>query len=146
MENIQSINDISKETLTYLAFFDSSMIKKIPDYIIEKLCEEAADSKKDFYIETGKKFEEQKISEKSKDLIALIYYDYIAEEKEKEEILEQWNLNEKEYQNIQKEKYNYDNLFSRKETATRVELVEVKKETILKKKKKILRRLIKYEH
>lgn len=146
MENIQSISDISKETLTYLAFFDSSMMKKIPDYIIAKLCEEAADSKEDFYIDTSKKFEEQKISEKSKDLIALIYYDYIAEEKEKEQILEQWNLNEKKYQSIQKEKYNYDNLFSKKETATGVELVEVKKETILKKIKKILRRLIKYEH
>lgn len=145
MENIQSISDISKEVLTYLAFFDSSMIKKIPDYIIEKLCEEAADSKKDFYIETDKKFEEQKISEKSKDLIALIYYDYIAEEKEKGEILEQWNLNEKEYQNIQKEKYNYDNLFAKRENTVGVELVEVKKETILQKIKRMLIKLIKHE-
>lgn len=145
MENIQSISDISKEVLTYLAFFDSSMIKKIPDYIIEKLCEEAADSNKDFYIETDKKFEEQKISEKSKDLIALIYYDYIAEEKEKGEILEQWNLNEKEYQNIQKEKYNYDNLFAKRENTVGVELVEVKKETILQKIKRMLIKLIKHE-
>ena len=114
MENVQNISDISKETLTFLAFFDNKMIENIPVHIITKLCEEAADSKLDFYIDVNKSFEEQKISEKSKDLISLIYYEYIAEEDEKKEILKQWNLNEKNYQNAQKEKYNYDNIFTKK--------------------------------
>ena len=114
MENIQNICDISKETLTFLAFFDNKLIEKIPTHIISKLCEEAADSKLDFYIDTTKSFQEQNISEKSKDLISLIYYDYIAEEDEKKEILNQWNLNETNYQKLQKEKYKYDNLFSNK--------------------------------
>ena len=133
MENIQNISDISKETLTFLAFFDNKLIEKIPTHIISKLCEEAADSKLDFYIDTTKSFHEQNISEKSKDLISLIYYDYIAEEDEKKEILNQWNLNEKNYQKLQKEKYNYANLFSNKKNSTCVELVEVKKENIFQK-------------
>lgn len=103
MENVQNVSDIAKETLIFLAFFDSKMIEKIPAKIITKLCEEAADSKLDFYIDVNKKFEEQKISERSKDLISHIYYDYIAEEDEKEDILKQWNLNEENYQNAQKE-------------------------------------------
>lgn len=141
MEKVQNISDISKETLTFLAFFDNKMIEKIPGYIITKLCEEAADSKNDFYIDASKSFEEQKISEKSKDLLALIYYDYIAEEDEKKEILEQWELNEEKYNNIQNQKYSYDNLFaknSQKQETNKTNLpIKAEKENIFK-------RLIKY--
>lgn len=141
MENVQNISDISKETLTFLAFFDNKMIEKIPVHVITKLCEEAADSKLDFYIDVNKSFKEQKISEKSKDLISLIYYDYIAEEDEKREILKQWNLNEKDYQNAQKEN---DNIFiKKKENPTCVELIEVKKETIFQKIKNLFKKIIK---
>lgn len=142
MEDVQNISDISKETLTFLAFFDNNMIEHIPVHIIAKLCEEAADSKLDFYIDVTKNFEEQKISEKSKDLISLIYYNYIAEEDEKKEILKQWDLNEKTYQDAQKEKYNYDNLFTKKiENTTCVELIEVKKETIFQKIKNLFKKI-----
>lgn len=142
MEKILNINDISKETLTFLAFFDNKMIEKIPSYIITKLCEEAADSKLDFYINPNKSFKEQEISEKSKDLISLIYYEYIAEEKEKKEILKQWDLNEEKYQQIQKEKYSYDNLFKNKETTNCVQLIEVKKDTIFQKIKKLIKKIL----
>lgn len=142
MENVQNVSDISKETLTFLAFFDEKMIKKIPVHTIAKLCEEAADSKLNFYIDANKSFTEQDISEESKDLISLIYYDYIAEEEEKKEILNQWNLNEKSYQNLQREKYNYDNIFQNKKSTTCVELIEVKKETIFQKIKKLLKKII----
>lgn len=143
MEKVQNISDISKETLTYLAFFDNEMIEKIPGYVISKLTKEAADSKLDFYINTNKKFEEQEISEKSKDLISLIYYEYIANEDEKKEILNKWNINEEEYQKLQKEKYNYENLFTHKEENNSVELVKIKKETLLEKIKKLFKKLIK---
>lgn len=142
MENIQSISDISKETLTFLAFFDNKMIEKIPAHVISKLCNEAADSNLDFYIDVNKNFTEQKISEESKDLISHIYYDYIAEEDEKQEILKQWNLNEKNYQDAQKNKYNYDNLFANNKNITCVNLVEVKKETIIQKIKNFLQKII----
>lgn len=135
MEIVQNISDISKETLTFLAFFDKKMIEKIPMYIITKLCEEAADSKQNFYIDVNKSFDDQVISEKSKDLISLIYYDYIAEEEEKKEILKQWNLNE--------EKYNYNNIFTNKKSNNCVKLIEVKKDTIFKKIIYLLRKIIK---
>ena len=142
MNNIQNISDISKETLTFLAFFDNKMLEKIPAQVITKLCEEAADSEMDFYIDVNKNFNEQQISEKSKDLISLIYYDYIAEEDEKKELLKQWNINEEEYQKEQKEKYNYDNLFTKKKEDNEcVELVVVKKDTIFEKIKKFIKLL-----
>lgn len=141
MEKVQNISDISKETLTYLAFFDNEMIKKIPRYVISKLCEEAADSKLDFYIEPNKKFEEQRISEKSKDLIALIYYEYIANDSEKKEIFGSWNLNEREFENLQKEKYNYENLFPNKENIS-TEITVIKKKTLFQKIKNLIKIMI----
>ncbi|MEI3355754.1 MAG: hypothetical protein V8R81_01485 [Clostridia bacterium] len=144
MENIETIEDISKETLTFLSFFDSKMIEKIPGSVIKKLCEEAAESKQDFYIDVNENFANQKISEKSKDLIALIYYDYIADEDEKKEILNQWNINEKNYREIKKIKYNYDNIFENRKKTTSVELVETKQETLLEKIKTILRKVFKF--
>ena len=142
MENIQNISDISKETLTFLAFFDNKMIEKIPAKIIKKLCEAAADSKLDFYIDPNKNLNEQKISEKSKDLISLIYYEYIAQEDEKKEILKQWNLNEEEYIQEQKEKYRYDKIFKNKEMTDCIQLIEVKEETIFQKIKKMLMKIL----
>lgn len=142
MEKVQSINDISKETLTFLAFFDNKMIEKIPAKVITKLCEEAADSKLDFYIDSNKSFKEQSISEKSKDLISLIYYEYIAEDEEKKEILNQWNLNEKNYMQAQEEKYNYDNLFRNKETTDCVQLIEIKKDNIFQKIKNLIKKIL----
>ena len=142
MENSINISDISKETLTFLAFFDNKMVEKIPVRIIAKLCEEAADSKLDFYIDANKSFEEQNISEKSKDLISLIYYDYIADEDEKKEILEQWNLNEKNYRQVQEEKYDYNNLFNNIETTDCVQLIEVKKDNIFQKIKNLIKKIL----
>ena len=37
MKNPQTINDISKETLTFLAYFENEMIEKIPNKVISKL-------------------------------------------------------------------------------------------------------------
>lgn len=76
-------------------------------------------------------------------IIAHIYYDYIAKENEKQEILKQWELNEKEYLITQKEKYNYDNIFANTNNSTSVELIKVKKETIFQKILKLLRKVLK---
>lgn len=143
MENVQNISDISKETLTFLAFFESKMLEKIPSYIITNLCEEAADSKLDFYIDVNKKFGEQKISEKSKDLISLIYYNYIADEDEKKELLNRWNLNEKKFQEAQSEKYNYDNLFTKNMNTDDDKLLDVKKESLFEKIKNWVKKIFK---
>ena len=147
MEKVRNISDISKETLTFLSYFDSKLIEKVPNNIIAKLCDEAADSKLNFYVNTNKSFGEQIISEKSKDLISLIYYDYIAEEEEKKEILKQWNLNEKNFQEHQREKYNIDNILKNKQRETFIEntnlLVEIKEESFIKKIVNFIKKFLK---
>ena len=128
---MQTISDISKETLTFLAFFDNEMVNKIPNKVMVKLCEEAADSMKDFFIDPNKNFEDQEISEESKNFISLIYYNYIADEVEKKEI-------DKKFEAHQKEIYNTDNLFKNPSTIdnqqyTKENMMIEYKESLLKK-------------
>lgn len=111
---IQEKNDVYKEVLTVLAYFNDELIEKIPDKILKKLNELAADSKTDFYIDTEKNLDEQNISEESKDLISLIYYDFVADKNEKNELLKIWNENENKYQEKLREIYNLDKIFQAK--------------------------------
>ncbi len=113
MKKTQKINDICKEVLTILAFLNGELIEKIPTKVFQKLTELAAESKCSYYISTKKNLNEQNISEESKDLIALLYYNYMADENEKNELLKIWNENEKEYQKKLNEKYNIDNIFKK---------------------------------
>ena len=155
---MQTISDISKETLTFLAFFDNEMVNKIPNKVMVKLCEEAADSMKDFFIDPNKNFEDQEISEESKNFISLIYYNYIADEVEKKEYIlvdnikkekiktkrrkikniHKWKDNDKKFEAHQKEIYNTDNLFKNPSTIdnqqyTKENMMIEYKESLLKK-------------
>lgn len=90
MKNIQKMNDIAKEVLIVLDYFDNNLVEKIPANFLEYLNELAATSNYNVYIDTRKELAKQNIAEESKDLIALIYYSYIADEEEKEQIMKQW--------------------------------------------------------
>lgn len=140
---IQEKNDICKEVLTVLSCFSNDLIEKIPNKFLKKLSELAADSKADFYIDTEKNLSEQNISEESKDLISLIYYNFIADKDEKNELLKIWNENENKYQENLREIYNPDNIFqSRMNKTSKIEdtslsnniaMIKYKKETIFDK-------------
>lgn len=105
------VDDIAKETLYVLNYFDSNFISKIPNKFLENLKDIAEKSQITVKIDRYKKLEEQEISEDCKDLIALIYYNYVANEKDKEEILKYWKKNEKKYQDELNEKYNANDIF-----------------------------------
>ena len=103
--------DVVKETLYILNYFNSNFVAKIPNNFLEKLKKIAKTSKINVNIDKSKKLEEQKISEDCKDLISLIYYNYVASKEEKKEILDNWIKNEKKYQNELNEKYNANDIF-----------------------------------
>lgn len=110
MEQIK-INDVAKETVMVLKYFEENFTSKIPSKFILLLNRLAQESNIDVYIDKGKKLNEQNISEECKDLISLMYYSYIADETEKKEIGKIWRQNEELYQNKLKEKFDYDNMF-----------------------------------
>ncbi len=111
MNQIQEINDICKEVLVILAFFENDVIKKIPNKILIELNNLAAESQIECYIDQEKDLLNQNISERSKDLIALLYYSYIANESEKNKILQKWETNEIEYYKELDKKYNSKSMF-----------------------------------
>lgn len=152
MKMIREINDVCKEVLTILAYFNVELIEKIPDKVFKKLKEQAKDSKADFYIDTEKSLDEQNISEECKDLIALLYYNYVADEHEKNQLSEIWNKNENKYQEKLREKYNPDGIFQNNiNEISKIEntslannsMIEYKKETIFDKIKKIIKNILK---
>ncbi len=133
--NIVDFNIISKEVLTILSYCDDSIIRKIPNNFFKELVEHAADSEANCFIDPNKTLDEQNISEGAKDLLALIYYSYIADESVKNEIKYSWDKNEKEYQEELKKIYNTDNLFNKKTGINNenVQLIKYEKENLITK-------------
>lgn len=92
LENVDK--DLAKELIVLLSYLDNEFVDNIPDEIITKYTDLAADSDKDFYFDASKKLNEQDISEDCKDLVALLYHMY-AIDNTKDEILKNWYDNEK---------------------------------------------------
>lgn len=107
------INNIAKETVEILKYFDSNFVSKIPNNFLNLLRELAEESNIIVKINKDKKLKEQEISEECKNLISLIYYSYIATEEQKIELKKIWNQNEELYQNKIREKYNPDDIFKK---------------------------------
>lgn len=87
--------DVYKEVFVILSHFNSEIIEKIPSDIYGKLVDLAADSELNVNIDTNKDLEEQNISEECKSIISLLYYKYIADANEKEELVKIWKENDK---------------------------------------------------
>lgn len=109
----QEISNVAKETVEILNYFDTDFVSKISPNFINSLKELAQNSNIIVKIDKNKKLNEQNISEESKDLISLIYYNYIATKEKKKEILKIWNKNEELYQKNINEKYSIDNIFKK---------------------------------
>lgn len=94
MKQLIDKKDIYKEVLLILSHFNKDLINEIPQKVFMKLTDLAADSDYNISIDVNKGIEEQEISEESKDIIALIYYNCIADEQEKKELISIWEQND----------------------------------------------------
>lgn len=150
-EEKKKIFDLYKEVLIVLSNMSDEIIEKIPDQVFDELNNLAADSKKDFYIDTSKDIDEQNISREAQNLISLIYYNYIADENEKKEIYNNWKENEKNYNENLKEKYSLSNILENKQTEIEVkdepqleniELVKKEEKGVFNKIKNFIKKLI----
>lgn len=128
----QEISDVAKETICILNYFDKSFISKIPVNFLNEIRNLAEKSSITVKIDKDKKLKDQNILEKTKDLISLIYYSYIATKEEKEELIKIWNANELLYQRALEDKYNSNNLFKkRKEEEDRHITIEGKENKLI---------------
>lgn len=128
------ICDVALETLEVLKYFSNEFTSKISESFLNSLEELAKKSKLEVKIDANKKLINQNISEETKDIIALIYYNYFADDKEKNEIAKIWKENDEEFQEKSNEIYDIEKVFkSRKKNYIKSELPTVMKKSWIEK-------------
>ena len=111
MNNQDTIYTACGEALAVLALCEKNLLNKIPNEIIKELANYAAGSNKEILITPSETLINQKISEQGKNIIALLYYNYIADENEKVELKKMFDENEKMYQKETQTNYTFNKRF-----------------------------------
>lgn len=92
-----------------------SYINKLPKKLVE-LIKKQSQEQYNIDIDTNKSLLEQNFSNKTKDLIAVIKYNYWSTDEEKQKLENIFYENEKMHQKELLEKYNPNGIFKKKET------------------------------
>ena len=100
-----------------LEYLPQSYIDKLPKKLIE-LIKEQSDKQYYISIDTNKSLLEQNFSQKTKDLIAVIKYNYWSTDEERQQLKKIFYENENKYQKELLEKYNPNDIFKKKESKT----------------------------
>ena len=103
------------EVLQVLENTEESLVDKIPKKLIE-LWEENAVYSPSLEIDTSKTIEEINLSEKSKDLLGMIYRNYWCDSEQRKEYDKILKNNEEKFQENVRQIYNPENIFIKNET------------------------------
>lgn len=131
-----------------LRYFPIEYIKKLPNKLLEMI-QKNSDEKYDIDVDLNKNLQDQNISKKTKDILAVLTYNYWSNESEKEYLKNRFYENERTFQKELLEKYNTDNLFKNKkineekENLEVVSMVEYKKESLISKLLNKLKKFLK---
>jgi len=122
-------------------------ILKIPQKFRDFL-KKIEDKEHSFNLDLEKSIDEQDITEKTKDLITVIYRNYWCNEEEREKIDRILTENEREYQEELRKKYNPDDIFKKQKEVNNVSsenlsLIEYKPNTIFDKIKNFIKNIFK---
>lgn len=97
-----------------LEYLPQSYIDKLPKKLIE-LIKSQSNEQYNISIDANKSLLEQDFSQKAKDLIAVIKYNYWSTDEERQQLKKIFCENENEYQKELFEKYNPNDIFKKKE-------------------------------
>ena len=109
VEYIQAYTEID----CLLNYMPKEYVDKLPTKLIDLIHSQSNEMYK-ISIDVNKSLTEQKYSKKTKDLIAVLKYNYWSTEEEQAKLRNIFNENEQKYQKKLLEKYNPDNLFKKK--------------------------------
>lgn len=107
-----------------LEYLPQSYIDKLPKKLIE-LIQNQSNEQYNINIDTNKSLLEQEFSQKTKDLIAVIKYNYWSTDEEKQQLKQIFYENENRYQKELLEKYNPNDIFKKGESKTEILQQEV---------------------
>ena len=122
-DNMEELSaEVATEVIEVLYNSDSSIICKIPYRIIEVLQEKTQECNKKISFKENVELKDQDISEEGKAILSILYRDYICSEEEKIEVNKIFENNQKQYDEIQREKYNPDNIFQKQDNKISVDI------------------------
>ena len=110
----QRYAEASVEVLDILEHMNDDDLARVSNKFIEFLKENASKN----YIcnlDYSKKLNDMELKQETRGLLALMYEKYWCPEEEKEELKKKFYENEQKYQEDLREKYNPDNIFSKKQ-------------------------------
>lgn len=146
MENMEYANAYT-EVIEILKYISEADYNKIPKNKIN-LFETNANKEYKFIYNPNLTLNEQNVSKRAKAIIAILFREYWATEKQREKIIAKQNNDRMQIEKNKKERYNPDNLFYRRtkrveniqnETVSLTEYKETFFSKILKRIKKIVR-------
>ena len=131
------------EILEILENSDNTIYNKIPNKLIE-FWESNKSATYKPNLNHNKPLNEMKLKQKTKDIITMIYLNYLCDENERENIIDILKKNEENYQLMLREKYNPDNIFKKQEKQKTIETEKhMKNVAIVKYKESIFSKIIK---
>lgn len=130
MEQLKEMDRAVLEMQVILKLIPQNLYLKIPKNMINAIYSYSNDNYK-FEYDFSKDLSEQNLSNKTRDFIAFLDYNYWADDITKKELEEAWAQNTKE-KNM---KYSYENLFNNttKVEKSSKEILVIEKESIFKK-------------
>lgn len=114
--NKKAISEVNK----ILEQLNEDSLKKIPQKLLKEIQENATIQVD--YIKPKLALEELKLEKETKEMLAVISYNYFCNDEERKSWNKELQENEQKYQEYLKEKYNPDNIFNNKETKKSKEL------------------------
>lgn len=129
------------EVVRVLNSLSDNDYRKIPEDVMLTL-EKNMDTEYEYDVDLSKPLTEWKISIKAQTILAIIFRDYLATQKQKEKILNFEKTKINEFEEEKRKKYDPDNIFEKKETqkekVEEVSLIEQKESFWKKIIKKVL--------
>lgn len=102
------------EAYEILSYLDEENYKKIPNDIMDTLYENR-DINYEFFIDESIPLSDQDLLEETKAVLFNLYRDYLADSQTREKIIKEQRDEQNELEEIKKEKYNYKDLFKKKQ-------------------------------
>ena len=124
-----------------LEYLPKLYIDKLPKELIE-LIKSQSNEQYNININPNKSLLEQNFAKKTKDLIAVMKYNYWSTEEEKKQLEKMFYENEKQNQEELRKKYNMYDIFKRKESINKEENIDVNKLPVKVKNENIFKRLL----
>lgn len=140
MENIIHSNALYQIS-EILKYVDDNLKNKIPEKFINYI---ESNKSKDYNweIDTNLPLEEQDLLQPTKEILTVIYRNYICNNSEREELDKVLNENEINYQNELREKYNPDNIFKKRNKNIEPEQVENETTSIVVYKESFFKKIL----